>query len=109
MRKIKFRMWDGNNRHFVYPELIELNSGLEYQQYTGLKDRHGVEIYAGDIIKGKDHYEGLHILGIVGFRDGSFCIKNPVITHYRWIDYDIEVIGNVHDNPTLFEEEWVND
>ena len=71
-------------------------------QYTGLKDRNGKEIYEGDKVKGKDNYNyGLPFNGTVGFKDGSFVIIGDIITHYRWMDYQIEVIGNIHENPEL--------
>ena len=35
--------------------------------------------------------------GVIEFRDGSFCIVTEFITHYRLIDYDMEVIGNIYE------------
>ena len=50
MRPLKFRIWDGNNKHYVYPDVLELNAGLEYQQFTGLLDKQGKKIYEGDFV-----------------------------------------------------------
>lgn len=73
-------------------------------QYTGLKDKNGKRIFEGDIVKGEDALlRDIEIFGYVCFKDGSFVISDDLITHYRWIDYEVEVIGNIHDNPELME------
>ena len=79
-------------------------------QYTGLKDKDGKEIYEGDIITGRDALlagfsQKDNIYGVVDYADGSFVIKGDLLTHYRWLDYNAEVIGNIHDNPELLEKE----
>lgn len=80
-------------------------------QFTGLTDRNGKRIFEGDIVKGRDLLEQFReedanhfgIYGYVSHQDGSFVIVGEVITHYRWLDYDLEVIGNIHNNPELLE------
>ena len=75
-------------------------------QYTGLTDKNETKIFEGDIVKGKDHLEkDLEVYGYIDHKNGSFVIVGDFMTHYRWLDYDVEVIGNIHDNPKLLDGE----
>ncbi|RRG07301.1 MAG: hypothetical protein DUD30_01175 [Lactobacillus sp.] len=135
----KFRVWDETQHKMLQVDCIEFidgnaywveasaadgnvqggndgpvgdNSQLKLEQYTGLKDANGKEIYEGDIVRGyyqepdrDDGYDGSSMVKTVNFRWGSFWLgdfKNQIMLYTPPI---IEVIGNVHENPELLEED----
>lgn len=77
-------------------------------EFSGRYDENGVPVFEGDIVKIKDvrakpgEYD--EFTGVVDFDSSSFCIRDGFMTHYRWMDYEITVIGNKFDNPELMEQ-----
>lgn len=90
------------------------------EQFTGLRDRNGKEIYEGDIIKfakvelpdGEGGYVSDEIIRQIEWGeciDGMYCesfyigFDFPSIVA-KYGNLDCEVIGNIHENPELLTE-----
>ena len=125
-RQIKFRAWHilfgpkGPMQGMVHGKassilaLAEMSPD-EYivEQYTGMKDANGKEIYEGDILAWHSNIYRKHDwVGLVLYRGAGFAVQESDKSYSspEWLDCAcrkdaniIEVIGNVHDNPELLE------
>ena len=121
-REIKFRAWDVATQEMItkgydyqlrlirsdvgedgydgaiHQQTTKESDQYHLMQYTGLKDKNGVEIYEGDFIKYRNDVgnTATNLDRVVTFEGGSFGIRNP---------RNYEVIGNIYENRELLKEE----
>ena len=121
MKDLKFRAWSsGHNRYCDFVTLDEsrrwigwiMSSGvyltttdINLEQYTGLKDKNGKEIYIGDIVS---EHNGDIVGEIIQKPSGEYCIAWIGIFGGSSVLYDelsmCEVIGNINENPGFLVE-----
>jgi len=121
---LKLRAWDKETQLLInvlvidwLNELVDLEGGridrqfdeVELMQSTGLKDKNGVEIFEGDIIKNSNGSTGYVIylqqeagfVGVLKKSDYRLGHRNTGESYAEATNH--EVIGNIYENPELLE------
>ena len=80
-----------SSHYIVNPETVG--------QCIGLKDKNGTKIFEGDIVLLKGYDEPYQVV----FDESCFQVYSDSVRYAmdNFYDYEIEVIGNIYDNPEL--------
>ncbi len=96
--------WTGKENTYIVPDYASALYSLEVDpktvgQYTGLKDKNGTKIFEGDIVMLRGDEEPYQVV----FDESCFQIYDSSVCYVmdNFYDYEMEVIGNIYDNPEL--------
>lgn len=143
MREIKFRAWDNAAKKYIDSKYVSIDGfGLLHvakhivknffrpphtrknpwfivEQFTGLKDKNGTEIYEGDIIQfefwNEKYYRQIAYNSAIASYE-AITVASPTSKKlrqkakysfselYKISSKGFKVVGNIHENPELMEE-----
>lgn len=94
---------------WVQAQGVESIDNIELMQYTGLKDKNGVEIYEGDIVEIIDvDSESVYLEVVEWGNDGGYFSKKIEWDYFPTIianGLETRVIGNIYESPDLLKED----
>ncbi|WP_076634778.1 YopX family protein [Lactiplantibacillus plantarum] len=126
---IKFRAWDKVQKVMMVPRDMYTDSDgnifyveamgpdgeydegdldvFKLEQFTGLTDVNGKDVYEGDIVKSNYKYSQPKVSQIIMEDGNSYILGEDLATGNEMLVSDhigeIEIVGNVHDNPELLK------
>ncbi len=120
MELIKFRIYDPTEKRMVESgatptmlasffratAVLNVRDGMEYQQFTGLLDKTGKEIWEGDILKHPIYHKALPVKWYDGEYIAGFYATSKLGHQLTNIALTVcEIIGTVDENSELLEDE----
>lgn len=104
------------NKCYICTEIIQVRSGIwnyittaievipeTVGEYTTLTDKNDRMIFEGDIVTMPKYGGGRH-RSVVYFKNGKFAVDGSNYSFKDICPKNMEVIGNIHDNPELLEK-----
>lgn len=111
MQNLKFRIWAADSNRFYFLDSIfntpdPCYTG-EIQQFTGLIDSHGVEIYEGDVVYAPQNIYQKRLTVEWGYDRWEFKEEfdnGDYYNGYAVLWEEVEVLGNIYEHEYLLTE-----
>ena len=126
-RELEFRAWDKENKKMYYIDdigdvvfnyendgsftLFDCETGETpksvFEQYVGLKDKHGVKLFEGDVVTSDNFWDMKktnNVNYIIIFSQYGFKMQDKTGMEFNLpLSIGLEVIGNIHENQELLK------